>query len=601
MRQCALGGTIQAISVPLHFAIQCQSVIRRQNPFYAGKTSLNFAIDDEVTENYLIPIGPPAYGRMYNLGVKSGPIVNGVISTIVPPAGYSPERGVEAIQHLWTYMEVNARNKSMHRMVPLSDKQYSSSGVAAFSDRDINLGGGFLNTGGFHYLSTNHVPFSPLLAMYTQDLPSGGVTTASRNFACAFSGDIVSNSSLMNHLLEEDQLHLKTPPVYCPIDFNMILTQYLSVVRDALQLYVNDDDFRREYNNNNNYFSDYLQIKLTLQEIAIAWRATLMNLFQDTVPGTQSLYPRFTNGSANEFVAFSCGVGCYPMPATTAMLIPRMLKENLTALTMRMSVGGRGGNKNPSMYMPVLGVYEADTINPDDFLVDVVINGVTTQMSPFLPPGVEDPISIIDGKVNNTYAAINDPAAVNVYLSEINRWTVQLGNNLQPCVPISGDGGVDGLSSIIHTMLFQERTERSMELEIDHKTNKKKSYNIGGKTFEECPKEYKDQYITRFSKPKMKLDTIYSDRYLIADISAEIPLKVIWESFLQFWIFPVMRRTPNTTLEKSSDVNVMRGINREPYSLIEVEGLNNFMTVSERIAQNSRNMVREQHALPTRS
>jgi len=590
--QCALGADVTGISVPVWMHLMAQSVIKKTGGFYGGQVACNFEISNDIVENYIINIGPVAYGYSLNFGLVNGPLVNGVITTITPPAAYTTAGGEAAIQHLYSYMATNGANKDMHQMVPLTDTNEMTKNLSAFAKKENSYGSGYLATGGWHQVNNHVVPIpTPLLSCWTQEPALTDEVGTAKNFNRAFTGDCISSAGLLNHVLKRNQIHMKTPPVYNPVDFTQLVVQHLTILRKAMQLYVQDSEFLELYANDPNIM-DKITLQLTMQEFQIAERASFANLFSDTSALSQGLYPRSTNGSTNEFVAFLWGVGLYPIPGTTEILYPRLFRENLTALTFKQTIGGRGGSKNPDLRIPVLGKYAKDSLSYKDFTIDVVIEGVTTSYPILLAPGGEDPIEMVDGRTYSTYGAINQTRPVNLYTEEINRITIKIGEFLSPCALLSTDGGIAAFNTIIYTTLWQDGAERTTAKETPVK------YMIGGKVVDKIPDKLTKQYKERFQERELKLHPIYAQRDEIIKVTAEAPIACVYESVLQFFVTPVMKRYPPAD-EKSTDSNVVAGNGRMPYSLVAIEGTNNFPSMAERIEIFAQMCVREKHSLPT--
>lgn len=517
---CAKNEIPQGMSVPVWLHYICQSVTERKVKMRGGQVDYSFEVLSDWTPTSEIRMGVDS-GQIYNLGVKGTVPVNTVFRNTVVPAPYTEDEGARAAQSMWLYLAAVHPNSPMHKTISISSTNALSRDASPYAVISPSPGGGYEGTGGWNKKLESEVPiWYPLFSVYKQaDL--GGSTDASRasNYLRNFTGDGFMLGGMLTYKLMPHQLKLKNPPNLHFVDFN----EFLDVLAQAMTLGIarrlDDADTRENISNDGAYIADNLTCPLTILEVSLILRYTIMAAFDDSQLIGQATYPRTRVRNANEFTPFLCGANTCPQSGATMMRIPLLMKQNILALRERVLNASRAGSGNPQVWIPILGQYLDDVLPSSDY--NNVYEGEIDIPTFNTVPG-EVNISLIDGAypggAGAEYAWINDPGALVPLMELWNEWTVKMANYFWTFDTIGSDMGIDPLFSGCMTRHWTEniRTE---------KLTKKKVQDV------------------RFEKMKIQ-SKVYSGRKALAVSSYVAPFKNAWEGAQQFFVLPTNKIAP---------------------------------------------------------
>jgi len=487
----SLNAVPKAVSYPYWLVLIGQSLTKKTVSSYSGKISYKFKFDgqfDAGSLSWKFPLGPQAYSRNLNFGVRTSAYVNNSFCLIEPPSQYTPDKGEEAWQALLQYLQRDSRNDGMHRMISSTSDVVTSKDASAYAVVLSSPGAGN-DVGGWFNTLLSEIPIkTPVLSKFAKP-PTGAIFDVTRGAKSlrAFSGDSFSVAGFMIDFLSDKSLHFKSPPIFKAIDFMEFLEVYLLWLKSCSQTALNSLEAQVATSVNLTESLEKYKIDLTIQEIALLLRATLMNAFKDTQHFAQSVYPQTVNdGQQNAFVPFIAGVGMGARPGTTGLLLPLALKENILALTRVWNSKGRGGDTNPQFWIPVLGKYYQDRLDESDYTIQIPTseNPITISLfksasEEFYKPSVtlkrslskgkldlaaETEINLVDGAVSSGYVAMSYPGSLNNLIDLLNNHIrTKLANYSMPLCTLGTDGGINAVRSIAMSRMFVTDSIRRQE------------------------------------------------------------------------------------------------------------------------------------------
>lgn len=562
---CVKNETPQIMDVPVWLHFLCQAVTERKVKNRGGQLDYSFELIDTFPENFEIPIGLSESFR-YILGVKNSTAINEFFRATDPPVAYTPELGERAAQSMWLYLAAYHANSPMHKLVAINKSCSISHTASPYAVLLPGPGGGFEGTGGWNKRLQLEIPVDhPLFSCFKTATASDDNEDNSRapNFLRNFTGDGFLLGGMLTYKLLPYQLKMKNPPNIHFVDFNELLNVLALAMQLAIARRLEDADTRENISNDPSYYAQHVQCPLTLQEVGLILRYTVMAAFDDSQLCGQSLYPRAKVGNLNEFASFVCGINTAPQSGATVMRIPLLLKENVLALRERVLNAGRGGSANPLVWLPVLGQYVDDHLDPE-----VYQNSIGEVEYPvFFFNNLEVPISYIDGKSGQDYAWINDPGALVPLMEQWNNWTVKMANYFWTFDTIGSNMGIDPLFSGCMTRHWVNIIPRKVPV---------------------VPPRRKSQPPTppprpkRFSKPHVQ-KTFYTTRKALAVSSYVPPFKEAWEGVQQFFVLPTNKVGPAqagdpTTFTSYQRIAAFRG---ETFQIPLGSGESNFVTLAD--------------------
>ena len=155
------------------------------------------------------------------------------------------------------------------------------------------------------------------------------------------------------------------------IDFNEIAEVIFLYMTELIYLTLDDPEVLNSIIvNGTEAATSSCTCPLTLQEVLLILRYTLLTAMSETQYGVQGTYysaPENTND--NKFVPFIMSYGVGPIPGASEMMLPLILVENIRSMLYRINRNYLGGKKNPNIYVPVLGQYYLDSFNQADWVV----------------------------------------------------------------------------------------------------------------------------------------------------------------------------------------------------------------------------------------
>jgi len=209
-----------------------------------------------------------------------------------------------------------------------------------------------------------------------------------------------------------------------------------------------------------------------------------------------------------------------------------------------------GSDHDMLWYLPVLGQYKEDLLDPEDYPTTYTIEGgspVTTSVfaSPaqyerveinekgveVVTPMAEAVIRLIDGASGSDYVFINDPGRLKVLVAQWNSWLTTSGvqSFSHPTVTLSSELGINALCSISCSRSWITRGPGSIrERENKSLTRTKSKRQITG---------VRDKRETKIINRAM-FNSVYSTREAISDISQGEFLDAPYNQVLQTWILP---------------------------------------------------------------
>jgi hypothetical protein len=561
----AKGGTLKTGNVPLWMNLITQAIIKTTARYRAGQVSYQFDITDTFDDNWMQGIGPTNVATKWLNGVQSTSAnVNG-FPVIDQPLPYTEENGFMATQNMWLFLQKIGH--PMCEMVPSNKVNCMTRDVSAFAFFDIGPGDGYADTGGWFKQVYNEIdPSRPIFSCFAVPPKKGILVNRAKVKLKLFSGDAIMLGGMLTGGLKVNNLTVKTPPVIKYVDFLEIADVYCRVIQKAISLRTQQSFFATEIANNPNYYDQNLQCPLTLQEFLLLLRATCMLILTDNYC-LQGTYPRVpASSNVNEFVVYPVGSNTYPVYFGNAMLIPKMLQENLLALRSRWVAHGKLGNKNPVMYKSCLGQYSKDSLVLEDYDVTYTVEGVDVTANAFFVESSEVPISLIDGAstlgTTPAYVAINNTGKLFELTNTFNKWIQSMGNTIRSVNPCTTDGGISALSVVHSTSHWLDMGSPNSTLPWKRGKNSSKIKRDSSEI--KRNKEYEASLVRR---NLVSLSTVYSSRKSIAISVGYEVVDAVWTQFQQYFVFPTNNVANPTTQGNNTSYLEMSAYFREPFQI----------------------------------
>jgi len=323
---------------------------------------------------------------------------------------------------------------------------------------------------------------------------------------------------------------------------------------------------------------------LTLQEMLIVLRNVIMGAFKQSQSAAQGITPFSPpTESSNQFVPFTAASNtCYL--STTGMVLPTPIIENIRALVMRyVSYGGNA--ENIQYYLPILGQYQLDRLDENDYVVNVNIDGTETTLLAFkasetvwkevtidkdgkqLTKALAEPvISLIDGSSGTTLLAINDPAQLGILVAQWNTWLISSGAQTFSVATgvLSTELGINVLCSISMSRLWIGRAE-TVHPDLKRKNSLKAIQVMDSR-------DTRTENRALFTGP-------YSQRQAVVDTSQGDILDAPYSQVLSLWILPTNADEAEFNTSNSMILQRYQFVNDELRSATRTSGLQG-MTLS---------------------
>jgi len=544
-----------------------QKIVRARNGHVTYK--FNFAQDPNPLAVYAIG---PTNSTNWNLFIPSGSIVNSVWQLGANPTTYTTEVGQNAWTSLLQFLEQSAmdQNGTMLDLVPATSLNKMTKDVSAFAVTFSDPGGGWGGVGGFGRQSYLEVPiYSPILSCF-YTVNNAGIFDLNRygRFTSSYSGDAMMLSAFAS-LFREKYFGGKIPITFKCIDINQIVEVYALVLSKALFLMLNHPQNESVFNayttqiDLENFTNQYI-CPLSLQEFTLCIRATVMNILKDTQVFVQALYPRqSTTSGANLFVACTACASTCALPGCTSMLLPKILAENLRSCTYAIIENGKN-DRNPIIAMPILGAYNGDVLDSEDYGANYGSASFTNLRLPTFIPDPSITISVIDGTTSGGGVAfINDPQALNLLIQKFNNWLneSQIAGFMCKLISAGTDAGPTVLTNMNLTSYWTPVNQEA------HKTNlMRKNYYENIREFTKLTKIGKKAEKPvpgwNLSPTERRFGVSERDRHLSTSPYAlkqiqlfsfgAPPIGSVWETYQQFCVKPVINSVVENGLNTSN-------------------------------------------------
>lgn len=560
----------KAVTYPYWVVLIGQSLVKKTVNSYSGKITYKFKFDgtfDPLSISWKFPLGPNMYSRQLNFGRRTSTTVNNSFCLIEEPDQYNSDKGEEAWQALLQYLQRDGRADGMHRMVSSTSEVITSKDASAYAVVSCSPGSGS-DVGGWYNTLIHELPIRhPLFSKFARPTPGTflDVRRGGRS-ARMFSGDSFSLSGLLIDFMTDESLAMKSVPIFKAVDFMEFLEVYLLWLRSATQTAINSLEAQIATSANLTETLAKYVIPLTIQEIALLLRTTMMNAFKDTQHFVQSIYPQtVSDNQQNVFVPFIAGVGTGARPGSTGLLLPLALKENILSLTRVWNSSGRGGKSNPLFWIPVLGKFYADRLSEQDYTITIPTSETSITLPLFKessakffrPSGqklsksnsikklnelsAEIEINLVDGGVTQGYVAINYPASLDPLIDLLNNHIrTKLTSYTMPVCTLGTDGGINALRSISLTRMFVFDQDRAPE--------------------------YLDP---RFVKAHLRnTSSPYEDRTVQVVSSYDPFVASSWEQVQEYWVLPCCQiNSTGSDIGRSIYADRIRAITLEHHSV----------------------------------
>jgi hypothetical protein len=326
-----------------------------------------------------------------------------------------------------------------------------------------------------------------------------------------------------------------------------------------------------------------VQCPLTIQEFGLLLKATVMLLLTENY-ALQGTYPRTGTNNSNEFVSYPVAVNTYPIYYGNMMMLPRLLLENFLALRGRMVYGGRGGINNPCYVQSCLGQYRFDRLVKSDYKVEYTVNDADFVVDVFADDAAETEINFIDGSYSGDagtdYACINDPFYLVPLANKFNEWIQGLGNELRTMTTAAFDDGVVALSVAHFTTHWLEIGEDEM---LPWKVEEQRKLVLAGKRKSaDLDKDKKKLIQLERKKNMFALNTVYSNRKVVAETANGIVVDSLWGQFQQFFVTPINRIAPVNNDGNNTGYYRVSGLLGEPGQLTLGSGSVRFESLADK-------------------
>jgi len=547
----ANASNVPVTQLPLWVLQLCHAYSPKTVDFEHGKTSYKFTVGETlpVTPSVSALIGYLAYGYFWTCGWNTGTTINGFPTVETTPVGYTDQLGQSAFQELCQFMESNTTKLKMKRLTTLIPSSVQTPfakdpSTFALMSKAEGLGSSGFGGGITGQLQLEVEPPTPLLTLASCGNDTLDVAPPTRFFnkSMPVAGDPLFLGAAMSTMFTEKQF--KTPHVmrFKPIDFLQfgdVLAQWVAGIQQAYLTSVTQAQTKT-------VATATVQCPLTLQEMLLCLRNTMMGAFKETIASSQGIYP-FTPGSGtdNQFVPFVSSGNTCPIEILD-MQLPTPLIENIRALAGRRIPSAEGFY----WYCPVLGQYATDLLNTSDYVVtytgsDGVVTANAFPTTSFFRETeitakgesksrmlVETPISMVDGSASTSLCAINDPSQLKTLLVLWNDWlkTTGVGSFSVQLGTVGTEKGISILCSIASSRVWiasaslRQRTSGPLRERRDSRKSLSKIADV------------------RFEAPRFRgiLTSVYASRQAIATTHQCEVLAAPFEEVLDTWILPIV-------------------------------------------------------------
>jgi len=468
--------------------------------------------------------------------------------------------------------------------------------------------------GGIASLAQFEVPiYTPIFACLTSATSVETVQNRFYNYSLSTSGDSMWLGAAISSFLPMKHWGMKRYPRFHAVDFLQSTDIILQWMTGIIQAYLNDPQaiiatnsaFARSGKDTSRNApsmppNPYMPVcPLTVQEVQLLLRNVLMSAFKQTQAGVQSLYPREPESATdNQFVPFvSCASTC-PITALD-MVLPVPFLENIRALVARHVEVGEG--KDFLYFVPILGQYVLDEIDPEDYTATIPSSQVTYQVFTTASvrelrtvdakgvevsvPLVEAPISMVDGSSAaspTNLVFINDPQQLKTLTAIWNEFlaSVNVGSFSCQTSQLGTELGITALCSV-------SMTRHWVPINLTLSPKRKISREERGREVD-----------VRVERRKNLSSTVYAQRQVVADSSQGPIMADAYEQILGTWQLPVMLAQSGANTNDQTLYQRTQLIMGEPYGVVTTAGSTG-QIMSTMNSTYAMKMVRSRDAPPT--
>jgi len=564
LQQYANGAPPPSTKLPYVVLCMARTLTSKTPNFANGKVTYSFSVEQVVNNGAAIPIGYGGYGYVANLGyVSQNPaLVNKFpVITIPNTAPFDVVASAKAFTNMNSYL-ANHLGMEDFRLVDNDIPTPFDKECSAFAVTQMPQGLGFANKfrGGVGGQAQLEVPLHrPMLTLMnptsngTQNYRYGVFTNAVAGDPCVLGG-MVGTAIPLRHL------SMKRYPKFHFVDLNEFIEVLAMWVQQLQQqavgaLGVINAQPPASYG-----------CPLTLLDLSLLLRNVFMEAFQESQVGCQGLYPVQPNSSTdNQFVPLVASVGtCFLR--TVGFSMPKVFIENIRALVMRVALRSK---TDPEYFIPVIGIYNNDIINPQDFTyqtpdgtlypcfaVDSAIYTKTIRRKDGTlveEPYVQTPVSLVDGSSSDGYVAINDPPRLTTLAAMWEKWLTgsQLTQFSLPLGKWSTENGINILYSGNMTRRWTTSTAQQIlerKRQTEGKINSKREQEVLTNAVTASP---------------------YLARVVYADCVQSVPLNAAYSTFQSNWIIPQVVLVGGSDPEDPNSTLIQRwqALMSEPYNI----------------------------------
>lgn len=591
LRQVALGGTIEMVTAPRVFGIIADFLPKRQARNYNANVSFNFDIVGDVSLAGLIPSGPSNNSMINHQKKSATAVVNGVIPVTEAVAAYTEAGGLLAVQFIWDYLSANVDHDlfKMERF-PLKDAKWTVD-ASAFGFAIDALGSGQGGIGGQAKVVALELNIRTPNAVNFVATKTGGSPYLGRAPCHSISsvGDGTYMAGLFSLWLEEKQFSSKRKNVIKYYDFNEVLDILSQAICQAQQLAVLDPDTIESLFNDPNFYVTNIQFSVTQQMLALALRNLCLMVAARGQLTTSTVYPTQEIGNINVFRPFVCGVGQGPYSGGTPLELPIQFMEML-ACTAGKRIEPSNWSTSPLIATPCWGVYEQDVLSPDAYYTEYVFNEDTVKGACFPTDVTEAKIDLVDGAVGSEYAMMNDSFYLNAITVQINDWFKRNGDYFNTLAPLSADGGINVLSTIMMTSHTIDNIDRSQPEVVDY---------IPGEDQMKTSEVKAIKQILAMKRQKVLREgpqTYYQNRAVLSVTNYDDFQDSVVTGLGQFTLTPVNNLTSIVSTGDNNSIQSMQAWNKELFSQVSGQGVNKFTTQAEKHTEIALQMVKTKYA-----
>lgn len=409
------------------------------------------------------PVNIPVGYEVQMFGIPSGSTINDfpILNTTAPDPTAAEINS--AFNEVCTQLEKNYPSGMWRLVDPEQCHGKFRKDASAWATRVVTQGNSNIN-GGAEYVAANEVNITcPLLtANITQNSQDNFSDERSTHKSCTFAGSIALFPALAG-LVSEKDLFMKIPPVCAPVDLNEFVETMANFVTDVITLSINGLNALED--------PQSLQCPLSLQELMLLLRDTLLRQFGECqIAGQFISHDVASDGSDRVFQPLLVGVNTCVNAANYQFILPLELVENIRCLGP--IVNNVPNMRYPVIYMPVLGVYNGDTVQQSDYVVTATVNGTPVEFPAFASPVfgefdttgnfrkekngkivtlAEVAIDPVDGGYASGYVYINDVNQLQTLAGRWNEWIAKISTCVVQPTPFTVDAGLNALRVVATT------------------------------------------------------------------------------------------------------------------------------------------------------